>query len=148
MLYRVIDSRGVSRSVPPPSVGAMSSRQKDLSDARMNMRGAGGTRLRLVIAVVIGATIGAASWIAADKSLGPQDRIGSVVVALIVAVLTGYGGWRLGVRAPRIEGVAERLRRCRLCLCCGYDLEGLTPESDGCTVCPECGGAWALGDSG
>lgn len=30
------------------------------------------------------------------------------------------------------------------CLVCGYELSGLTPEADGCTVCPECGGAWRL----
>jgi hypothetical protein len=31
---------------------------------------------------------------------------------------------------------------CEVCL---YDLEGLSPEDDGCTVCPECVAAWRLG---
>ncbi|MBL8990881.1 MAG: hypothetical protein JNJ48_04795 [Phycisphaerae bacterium] len=28
------------------------------------------------------------------------------------------------------------------CPGCGYDLAGLRAEADGCTVCPECRGAW------
>lgn len=31
--------------------------------------------------------------------------------------------------------------RCGSCL---YELQGQIPESDGCVVCPECGGAWRL----
>jgi len=30
------------------------------------------------------------------------------------------------------------------CRVCEYDLGGLLPESDGCVVCPECGGAWRI----
>ncbi|MBX3323084.1 MAG: hypothetical protein KF757_08860 [Phycisphaeraceae bacterium] len=30
------------------------------------------------------------------------------------------------------------------CLVCGYELVGLAAEHDGCTVCPECGGAWRV----
>ncbi len=33
-----------------------------------------------------------------------------------------------------------------VCLICEYNLAGLQPESDGCTVCPECGGAWRIQD--
>ena len=31
-----------------------------------------------------------------------------------------------------------------VCLICEYNLAGLQPESDGCTICPECGGAWRI----
>lgn len=31
-----------------------------------------------------------------------------------------------------------------VCVACAYDLSGIEPESDGCTVCPECGAAWNL----
>ncbi len=34
------------------------------------------------------------------------------------------------------------------CPTCQYSIASLEPESDGCTVCPECGGAWRLGGSG
>lgn len=32
----------------------------------------------------------------------------------------------------------------RLCPQCHYDLSGVPQESDGCTLCPECGAAWNL----
>jgi hypothetical protein len=31
-----------------------------------------------------------------------------------------------------------------MCPACGHSLTGLAPESDGCTVCPECGAAWKI----
>lgn len=31
-----------------------------------------------------------------------------------------------------------------ICLICKYELKGLPPEPDGCTVCPECGAAWRI----
>jgi uncharacterized Zn finger protein (UPF0148 family) len=34
----------------------------------------------------------------------------------------------------------------RLCPQCHYDLSGVPQESDGCTLCPECGAAWNLWD--
>ncbi len=30
------------------------------------------------------------------------------------------------------------------CPSCGHTLTGLTPEDDGCVVCPECGAAWRM----
>lgn len=30
------------------------------------------------------------------------------------------------------------------CPACQYSIASLEPSSDGCTVCPECGGAWRL----
>ncbi|MEM1071826.1 MAG: hypothetical protein AAGB48_03840 [Planctomycetota bacterium] len=30
------------------------------------------------------------------------------------------------------------------CMSCGYGLRDLSPEPDGCIVCPECGAAWKL----
>jgi hypothetical protein len=34
------------------------------------------------------------------------------------------------------------------CPACQYSMASLVAEADGCTVCPECGGAWRLGGSG
>ena len=31
-----------------------------------------------------------------------------------------------------------------LCPSCAYRIDEIGPEPDGCTVCPECGGAWRL----
>lgn len=44
--------------------------------------------------------------------------------------------------------VLECLILIGVCPQCGYDLGSLRPEADGCTVCPECGAAWRLGDGG
>ena len=40
--------------------------------------------------------------------------------------------------------VAQELRKMGRCPCCTYRLPGIIAESDGCTVCPECGAAWKL----
>lgn len=44
-----------------------------------------------------------------------------------------------------VEGrarVVRSLTRAGICPGCGYSLAELEPETDGCRVCPECGGAW------
>ncbi|MEM1165048.1 MAG: hypothetical protein AAGI30_02020 [Planctomycetota bacterium] len=33
-----------------------------------------------------------------------------------------------------------------MCPACDFDLDELVPEDDGCTVCPECGTAWRVGE--
>ena len=43
---------------------------------------------------------------------------------------------RFGVRMFLREGE---------CPACEYRMAALSPEPDGCTVCPECGAAWRLG---
>ncbi len=47
-------------------------------------------------------------------------------------------GWRSSTHAR------QALLRAGLCAGCGYSICELQPEADGCTVCPECGGAWRL----
>jgi len=42
----------------------------------------------------------------------------------------------------RTDRVASMLASHGLCPTCAYSLDDLAPEPDGCTVCPECGGAW------
>lgn len=49
----------------------------------------------------------------------------------------------------RLPNVPHRIRvaafvRRGLCAQCGYPICGTTEETDGCTVCPECGAAWKL----
>lgn len=44
------------------------------------------------------------------------------------------------------ERIARIYARASFCGSCGYDLKGLTPAEDGCTVCTECGSAWRIGD--
>jgi len=40
--------------------------------------------------------------------------------------------------------IDDHLFRTRCCPACGFDLVPSPVESDGCTVCPECGAAWRL----
>ncbi len=49
--------------------------------------------------------------------------------------------WRLRQRAGRV--VAQWLKTGR-CASCGYSLQVIAVEQDGCKVCPECGAAWNL----
>lgn len=67
------------------------------------------------------------------------------------AIMAGFGvlaifGWRLLVWNPTRKGLADQLVATLVgaerCASCGYSLEGLIPESDGCLVCPECSACW------
>lgn len=60
-----------------------------------------------------------------------------------------WGAWHVITgrsRLPERDAGArtEALLAVRRCPSCAYSLHG-GPESDGCTVCPECGAAWRLG---
>ena len=47
------------------------------------------------------------------------------------------------IRASR-HRVARIVAHHGYCATCGYQLAGLTPAPDRCTVCPECGSAWRI----
>jgi hypothetical protein len=51
--------------------------------------------------------------------------------------------WLALIQPNAQRTVTEFLRR-ELCPACGYTIRELTAESDGCTVCPECGAAWRI----
>lgn len=42
------------------------------------------------------------------------------------------------------QRIAARLTSQAICSACGYHLRGISPEEDGCTVCPECNAAWRV----
>jgi hypothetical protein len=51
--------------------------------------------------------------------------------------------------AVRVTARASALRLgAGRCLACAFDLRSTPSESDGCTVCPECGAAWRISASG
>jgi hypothetical protein len=67
-----------------------------------------------------------------------------------VYILVGIGLLAAGVVSPiqnrrRRFRMAAQLAWFRECLVCAYPIADLEPESDGCTVCPECGAAWRTG---
>lgn len=73
---------------------------------------------------------------------------GAAIAASVVALLTDRALARRIARG-KWNRIRELALSARACPACGYALEGLTPETDGCVVCPECGAAWrpdSLGD--
>lgn len=75
--------------------------------------------------------------------IGPRSLTDITVllgVVLTPTVLLAYIGFMvvLAWRRRRRPAVG------RPCPGCGYDLTALREEADGCTVCPECRGAWRV----
>ena len=87
-------------------------------------------------AAVYGVT---AVWVAIVWSPDYRPSLTVFVLALVVLLAAHAAGHML--YAPR---VLEQPRARRACAGCDYDLEGIPPEADGCTLCPECGAAWRL----
>lgn len=46
------------------------------------------------------------------------------------------------VRHVAAGHIARSYLLANCCASCGFDLEGTSPQPDGCHVCPECGAAW------
>jgi hypothetical protein len=69
----------------------------------------------------------------------------SVALPVVVGVLVLGSGWALGAHDNEmIDAYKAALASRDLCRACGYDMQRLTPDADGCTRCPECGAAWRL----
>lgn len=62
------------------------------------------------------------------------------VVLLGAWIITWLLCWFLGGRQRAAILMAAEGK----CACCEYEIAGLPPESDDCTVCPECGAAWRV----
>ena len=60
----------------------------------------------------------------------------SGLVVLVYAVLTR------ALRQADADVIIESVIGQNRCPCCFFDLARTVTESDGCKVCPECGGAW------
>lgn len=68
-----------------------------------------------------------------------------IAIMAITGVLCVLG-WRVLVWKPTRKNMADQLVATLVgserCASCGYSLEGLTPEQDGCLACPECSSCW------
>ena len=109
-----------------------------------------------------------ARLIAAERTVRSRWLVLALWLPAALLCVWGYSfGWRAGrdadlftitvlslagalhaslrfVAAPRLRALraaAQRLVPLR-CAVCGYALDGLKIEPDGCRVCPECGAAW------
>ncbi len=148
---KVLDARGIARAVPAPrppiTTDTRTEDERQLDEMRAAFHGVPyGLWVRAAVGLIGGAVIGYGLYDLAREDVGPQDQMAAIVVSAIAGSLTAFGFFRLGVKTPNVYKVAHLLAHCRLCLCCGYDLSGSNPASDGCTVCPECGAAWRLGE--
>ena len=65
--------------------------------------------------------------------------LGAVPLGMIPVVVSVFV-----IRRAGAERIARVHARAGLCGSCGYELRGVVAEGDGCTVCPECGGAWKV----
>lgn len=52
---------------------------------------------------------------------------------------------RIAWRSPQHAKAA--MIRAGICPACGYQIGEVPVDADGCTICPECGAAWQLGDA-
>ena len=89
-------------------------------------------------------------WIWINKGAGPfvtPMSTGIFVFQFVfyggsMGVMTKLYGWRSSSHAK------SAMLRAGLCPGCGYQIHDVHPEEDGCSVCPECGGAWRVGSDG
>jgi hypothetical protein len=80
-------------------------------------------------------------WYAFVGSVWPLSMWGNLLLMALVSV----GVFGVVVAEHAAMQRARRLVRFGQCTC-GYRLEALQVEDDGCVVCPECGAAWRVGD--
>jgi hypothetical protein len=93
----------------------------------------GPNRLLLGVIVLICVPVAAAVW-----SESKAIAIAALCTPMALVLVHAVDRRRFGVRLERVRALPP------VCLACLYDLSGLPPEPDGCTVCPECGAAWKL----
>ena len=63
----------------------------------------------------------------------------SVVLSTVSGMIAKRQGWSsFSVRKETSLAVG-------CCPSCGYSISEISPQDDGCTICPECGAAWRLG---
>lgn len=69
------------------------------------------------------------------------DLVFMVIFAIVVAMIFWFVllGW---IRRGRFAKIAQIYLSHGRCASCGYLLDDLAVEPDGCVVCPECNGAW------
>jgi hypothetical protein len=97
-----------------------------------------------VLAAMVG--VQAAANALEDKVKG-VGWVALVLVSVSPTLAVFLAGWHLaGARQRR--AAAEAIAGEGLCPGCLYKLSDLPEEADGCRVCPECGGAWRVPETG
>jgi hypothetical protein len=145
---RVLDDRGAARRIPRPRPSFDGRPRGDLESridaVRAKVYGIpSGIGFRIAGGLAFGAVAGLVMHHEVVKHCGPIDgRRAGVALGVLIGLAVLWASVRLGVTQPDLHAVRADLCDLRACLACGYDVRGVPPESDGCTVCPECGAAW------
>ncbi len=96
--------------------------------------------LIVALSVVAAAVLGAANFGPVVIALILFSPVAATWITLLAMSLVSAGEW-FGAESNLIK--AAMLRECS-CPSCDYDLSGVEPAPDGCTVCPECSAAWRM----
>lgn len=99
------------------------------------------------VVALIGGAIG---WVLWDVFVGPMTKplVGTsidLLLQMVVAIIVAMCFWLVflnHVRVWKFPQIAEIFLANGLCAACGYNLQDLVADTDGCIVCPECHGAW------
>jgi hypothetical protein len=90
--------------------------------------------------IVVSGTCLALALVAAIHASSDARHV--VAYAFVAVGLMIAGLWNPIWIRKRRDRIARELTGVRECLACTYSIEGLPEDTDGCTVCPECGAAW------
>jgi hypothetical protein len=146
--FSVKDGRGAKRRIPNGMRGLPRPGRTELRDRLDRARTIAWVRsgeFRVWVRAVVLAVVALGLILLGSSLTGKASRlevIGALAVFIPVVVLAAQ------FRRLERELVERTERRMgpypAVCIECGYDLQELRTESDGCTVCPECGAAWRL----
>ncbi|GJM18983.1 MAG: hypothetical protein DHS20C14_11960 [Phycisphaeraceae bacterium] len=93
----------------------------------------------LIVACLVGYLVAQAIGLWLPRSVWSSH----VLPAMLIAA-SGLGSV-YGIWLPVVQRLTRPVHLAQeRCIACGYRLQGLTREDDGCVVCPECGAAWRL----
>lgn len=73
-----------------------------------------------------------------------SQAIGMTIAMIVFVLAYGIIGWVVvtAIFRRNAQRIARTIAAAGHCPTCGYSFAELEAAADGCTVCPECGGAW------
>jgi len=141
----ITDHRGNTHRISLAQLNQMDLSSRE-SDAAKELRKRAALYGIVLGAVVITAATGMYQAIAPGLGLPIGGWRGLFVQIAITTPFVLFTGMLIMPRIARARSgrlVSALLAESR-CGRCAQPLDGLEPEPDGCTVCPECGAAWKL----
>lgn len=100
-----------------------------------------------IVIALLGGLIGWILWTAAILPFTPlkSTLLGNFILPTITSIVVSTAIWFItlnAVRRSKFHKISSIHLEQGQCAACAYRLDGLTPEADGCVVCPECNAAW------